>query len=291
VTDRAVRWWAPTGLLGAALSLGTGHVCARHAFGHGVGIMTAATFRALCASMILLALLRWRRVPIQVSGSAFRGILLLGFGVVAQTLLIQVAVKRLPVTLAILVFYTYPFLTAIASAALGEHRLTRARLVSLAAAFGGLALVLGVNPDRVDLPGLAAAAGASLAFTGILVMTPRLAPGVAAPLRTFLMMSTAATVFGVSAIATDALSLPTDGPAWQGLAGLAIFYAAGVVMLFLLLPSVGAASAAVMLNLEPVAVAAIAGLTLGEHLRPWQWVGALVVVGAIVHDRLRAAEN
>lgn len=288
MTDRAVRWWAPVGLLGAALSLGTGHVCARFAFGHGVGIMTAATFRALCASAILLCLLRWRRMPLRVSPSAFRGILVLGLGVVAQTLLIQVAVKRLPVTLAILVFYTYPFLTAIASAALGEHRLTRARAVSLAAAFCGLALVLGVNPDRVDLPGLAAAAGASVAFTGILVMTPRLAPGVAAPLRTFFMMSTAATVFGASALAAGALSLPTDGPAWQGLAGLAIFYAAGVVMLFLLLPSVGAASAAVMLNLEPVAVAAIAGIALGEHLGPWQWIGALVVVGAIVHDRLRA---
>lgn len=288
MTDRVVRWWASVGLLGAALSLGTGHVCARFAFGHGVGIMTAATFRALCASAILLCLLRWRRAPLRVSRSAFRGILLLGLGVVVQTLLIQVAVKRLPVTLAILVFYTYPFLTAIASAALGEHRLTRARTASLAAAFCGLALVLGVNPDRVDLLGLAAAAGASLAFTGILVMTPRLAPGVAAPLRTFLMMSTAATIFGGSAIAAGALTLPTDSPAWQGLAGLAIFYAAGVVLLFLLLPSVGAASAAVMLNLEPVAVAGIAGLALGEHLGPWQWVGALVVVGAIVHDRLRA---
>lgn len=288
MTDRTVRWWAPAGLLGAALSLGTGHVCARYAFGHGVGILTAATFRAVCASVILLCLLRWRHDPMRVSSAAFRGTLLLGLGVVAQTLLIQVAVKRLPVTLAILVFYTYPFLTATASAMLGEHRLTRTRVLSLLAAFGGLALVLGVNPDRVDLPGLAAALGASLAFTGILVMTPRLAPGVAAPLRTFLMMSTAATVFGVSAVAADAFRLPDEPAAWAGLAGLAIFYAAGIVMLFLLLPSVGAASAAVILNLEPVAVAGIAGLALGERLGPWQWVGAIVVVGAIVHDRLRA---
>lgn len=282
-----VRWWAPLGLLGAAISLGTGHVCARYAFGHGVGIMTAATFRALCASTILLCLLRWQRASIRVSFPAFRGILLLGLGVVAQTLLVQVAVKRLPVTLAILVFYTYPFLTATASAVLGDHRLTRTRVLSLVAAFGGLALVLGVNPDRVDPLGVAAAFGASLAFTGILVMTPRLAPGVAAPLRTFLMMGTAATVFATSAVATDTFVLPSDWPAWQGLAGLAVFYAAGIVMLFMLLPSVGAASAAVILNLEPVAVAGIAGLALGERLGPWQWVGALIVVGAIVHDRLR----
>ena len=287
MTVHAVRWWAPLGLLGAAISLGTGHVCARYAFGHGVGILTAATFRALCASTILLCLLRWQRAPIRVSVPAFRGILLLGLGVVAQTLLVQVAVKRLPVTLAILVFYTYPFLTATASAVLGDHRLTRARVLSLVAAFGGLALVLGVNPDRVDPLGVAAAFGASLAFTGILVMTPRLAPGVAAPLRTFLMMGTAAIVFATSAVAADAFLLPRDGPAWLGLAGLAVFYAAGIVMLFLLLPSVGAASAAVILNLEPVAVAGIAGIALGEHLGPWQWAGALIVVGAIVHDRLR----
>jgi drug/metabolite transporter (DMT)-like permease len=274
-------------LLGAALSLGAGHVCARFAFGHGVGIMTAATTRALCASGILLVLLRVRRAPITPSSAALRGCALLGLGVVAQTLLIQIAVKRMPVTLAILVFYTYPFLTAAASAVMGDHRLSAARIGSLIAAFAGLAVVLGVSPAGVDPWGLLAAFGASVAFTGILVLTPKLAPDLAAPLRTFLMMSTAASIFGVSALVTDTFVLPVDGVAWGGLAGLALFYAAGIVMLFLLLPSVGPASAAVILNLEPVAVAGIAGAALGEHLSGWQWLGALVVVGAIVHDRLR----
>lgn len=287
----SVGWWALPGLLCAALSLGFGHVCARFAFGHGVGILAAATARALCASAILVILLRWRNAAFDLPRKARWGCFWLGLGVVAQTLLVQVAVKRLPVTLAILVFYTYPFLTAVVSAVLDGQRLARTRLVSLLVAFAGLSLVLGVDTDRLDAWGLLAALGASVAFTAILVLTPRLAPGVAAPLRTFLMMVTATTVFAATAVATDSFALPVGATAWFGLAGLAVFYAAGIVMLFLLLPSVGAAPAAIVLNLEPVAVAAIAGALLGEHLSPWQWLGACAVVGAIIHDRVGDASR
>jgi drug/metabolite transporter (DMT)-like permease len=61
----------------------------------------------------------------------------------------------------------------------------------------------------------------------------------------------------------------------------------GITGLFLLLPLLGPAQTAVVLNLEPVAVAAIAWVALGETLTPLQCVGALVVVVAVIAYQLR----
>lgn len=285
------RWFAVAGLVGVAASLGTGHVCARLAFTHGVTVITAATVRSVCASLLLLALLGLRRTSPLPLPREFRGMLLLGLCVVAQTLLIQFAVTRLPVTLAILVFYTYPFLTSVATSLLGEHRLSAQLVAALLAAFAGLVLVLGVGAQPVDVLGIAAAFGASVSFTAALVLTPRFAPNLDAPMRTFHMMGTSAIVFVILAGATGRFELPVGAAAWTGLVGLSLLYAAGIVSLFLLLPLLGPVQTAVVLNLEPVAVAAVAWLALGEALTPLQVVGALVVVAAVIAYQVRARKG
>lgn len=287
MTASRTAWWPLAGLVAAGTSLASGHVCARLAFGHGVGLLTAATLRAGSAAAILCLLLLIRRTPIRIDARQGRGTLLLGLCVVAQTLFVQIAVKLLPVTLAILLFYTYPLLTAAVTAKLGEHRISRRTAIALVAAFAGLALVLGVNPDRIDPWGVAAALAASASFTTTLVLTPRLAPTLGAPLRTFLMMSTATAVFAAAANGSGHFAWPDGSVAWLGLAGLSLFYAAGIVSVFLLLPRLGAVQTAVVLNLEPVVVALIAAATIGERLTPVQAAGAALVVGAVISSQLR----
>lgn len=282
------HWFAVSGLVGVAVSLGTGHVCARLAFTHGVTVITAATVRSVCAGLLLLALLVLRRASPLPLPREFRGMLLLGLCVVAQTLLIQFAVTRLPVTLAILVFYTYPFLTSVATSLLGEHRLSAQLVAALLAAFAGLVLVLGVGAQPVDAIGIAAAFGASVSFTAALVLTPRLAPNLDAPMRTFYMVGTSAIAFVIVAAATGRFEPPVGLAAWTGLVGLSLLYAVGIVSLFLLLPLLGPVQTAVVLNLEPVAVAIVAWVALGEALTPLQVVGGLIVVVAVIAYQVRA---
>jgi probable blue pigment (indigoidine) exporter len=76
--------------------------------------------------------------------------------------------------------------------------------------------------------------------------------------------------------------LPAAGAGALGLAGLALFYATGIIGLFLLLPLLGPVQTAIVLNLEPVIVAAIAWAALGEALTPTQIVGAVAVVAAVM---------
>jgi drug/metabolite transporter (DMT)-like permease len=276
------RWIAPAGLVASAAILACGHVFARLAFSHGVNVITAATVRSVFASALLVLLLRLRNTPILPLSREGRLALLLGLFVAGQTALVQAAVLLMPVTLAILVFYTYPFLIGVTSSLLGTDRLTAPMFLALAVAFGGLALVLGIGRESVTLLGVLSGLGASVCFTAALVLTPRVAPTLNAPLRTFLMISTAAVIFVAAAAATGEFRLPTDGSAQFGLAGLVVCYAVGIILLFLCLPAMGPAQTAVILNTEPVFVALVAWGALGERLTPLQILGGVVVVGAVM---------
>jgi drug/metabolite transporter (DMT)-like permease len=269
------------GLFVVAAILGAGHVCARFAFANGVNVLTAATVRSLLAAALLLALLRMRRTAILPLPREFKGTLVLGLFIAAQTVTIQVAVALLPVTIALLLFYTYPFFTGLAAILLGDERFSWRLAITLGAAFAGLALVLGVSVEPVDPLGVAAALGASLTFTGAVVLTQRLAPGLGAPLRTFFMLATAAALFVAAAVVTGDVRLPAGAGAF-GLAGLAAFYATGIIGLFLLLPLLGPVQTAIVLNLEPVVVAVIAWAALGEALTATQIFGAVAVVAAVM---------
>jgi drug/metabolite transporter (DMT)-like permease len=278
------------GLVAVALTLGSGHVAARLAFANGVNIMTAATLRSACASLLLLALLRQQRIAVWPPSKEFRPTLILGVLVAVQTVLVQLAVALMPVTLAILVFYTYPLFTGAAMTLFGAERLTLSLAAALLAAFAGLAMVLGVGAVPVNPLGVAAGLGASLSFTAALVLTPKLAPTLGAPLRTFFMLTAAAAIFVCAAIATRDFHLPQNHAAWLGLSGLVILYAVGIIGLFLFLPLLGPTRTGVILNMEPVAVALVAWLALGEALAPLQLVGALVVVTAVIFFQVRAHE-
>jgi drug/metabolite transporter (DMT)-like permease len=282
VSARSVTWLLLLALFAVAVSLGAGHVSARLAFANGVNVMTAATVRSVCAGLLLLAWLAARREQVLPLPPAFRSTMVLGLLIAAQTVCIQAAVALMPVTLAILVFYTYPFLTGVAASLLGDERFTPRLAVALVAAFVGLALVLGVEPQPVSAWGVLAALGAAVTFAAAVVLTPRLAPGLGAPLRTFYMLATTAAIFVAVSVAAQGFRWPATEAGWIGLTGLTLGYSFGIIGLFLVLPRLGAVQTAFVLNLEPVAVAGIAWLALGEALTSLQIAGAVIVVATVM---------
>ncbi len=283
------RSWLPLlALVGVAIALGSGHVFARLALSNGVDVLTAATARSSAASLLLFALLRIRGIPLAASRPQLRSTLLLGLLITVQTLCIQAAVKLMPVTLAVLVFYTYPMFTGLAGNLLGSERLSGRMIGAMLAAFAGLALVLRVAAEPVNPLGLAAGLGASASFMAALVLTPRIAPQLVAPLRTFLMLSTAAVLLVAMASIAGGLHAPQRDAGLVGLVGLALCYAVGISVLFLVLPLLGPTQTAVVLNLEPVAVAFIAWGALGEALAPLQMAGAAIVVVAVIYFQTAA---
>ena len=154
--------------------------------------------------------------------------------------------------------------------------------VTLFSALAGLAFVLGVSAESINPLGVALAVVAALGFTAALLLTPRLGVGLSAPVRTFFTMLIAGIVLAAIAIARGELRWPDTTAGRIGLTGLSLCYAIGISTLFLVLPRLGAVQVAVVMNLEPVAVAMIAWLALGETLSATQLFGAFLVVGSVI---------
>ena len=280
--QRSASWLPLFGLIVCSAMLGSAHVFARLSYVYDVNVLTAAAARLTCASALVLAYLCLRKVKFPELRHAYRATFALGLLACAQTVALQIAVLNLPVAIAILVFYTFPIFTGIGSALIGDERLSMRLVVALIAAFAGLSLVVGVEFTNVNLVGLAAALAASIFFTLTLILTPRLAPELSAPMRTFFMMSLAAAILLAVLGSTGGYSFPSSGHGWAAFSAFALLYGLGINGLFMLLPKLGATQTAVALNLEPVMVAVIGFFVVGELLSGVQIIGALVVVSAVM---------
>lgn len=274
------------GLACVAVTLASNHVFARYAFGHGLSVGAAAVARNVATALAMFLVLLAMGRGVLPLPRQFRGTVVLGVLVGAQGIFMQAAVAHLPVGLAVLVFYTFPFLTGVLSVLLGAERATWKLFAALAAAFCGLALAVGAQAG-LNLLGVAFGLGASLCFTGAFVFTPRLAPDIPPPQRTFYTFAASALALAVVVGLSGRWELPPNAPAWLGLAGLSACYAAGISGVFLLLPRLGAVETAVGLNLEPVAVILIAWIVLDESLSAAQLAGAALVVAAVLAYQLR----
>ena len=72
-----------------------------------------------------------------------------------------------------------------------------------------------------------------------------------------------------------------------GLAALTLLYGTAFTLMFTLLPRLGVVGSSPILNVEPVAALLLAWALLGQRIAPLQWVGALLVVGAVMGLGLR----
>lgn len=286
--QHSAAWLPLLGLIVCSASLGSAHVFARLSYAYDVNVLTAAAARLTCASVLVFLYLCLRGAKFPRLANAYRATFILGLLACAQTVSLQIAVLNLPVAVAILFFYTFPFFTGIGSALIGDERLSLKLAVALVAAFAGLALVVGVEFGEVSVVGLAASLAASLFFTLTLIMTPKLAPELSPPMRTFFMMSLAAAILLVVLSTTGGYGFPNSGRGWAAFSAFALLYGLGINGLFMLLPKLGATQTAVALNLEPVMVAVIGFFVVGEVLSGVQMVGALVVVGAVIGYQLSA---
>lgn len=282
-------------LLAIAVTFGSNHVAARIAFDHGASVASAVAIRSGVTALVLLALLRALGVPMALPRPTLARAGAIGVLVALQSFCLYSAVARIPVALALLAFNTFPMLLALMSWASGAGRPATRTLLAMPVALAGLALALDVFGKAGDLAGRWAeigvgvgwALGAALSFALVLLLTGRWLHDMDGRLRTFLTMGVTAAVVGLAGAAMEAFALPRDSEGWLGLALLTVLYGSAITALFVVLPRLGAANYAVVLNIEPIAVLFLAWGILGQSVTPLQLLGALIVIGAITVPALK----
>ena len=277
------RYWRGVGyLLVACLGFGIAPSLARIAYDAGSDPPTAILMRFTVATMVVTLLMRRLGRPLRLAPPVRRQAM--GIGLLAGLLSYGYlsAVARIPVSIAALVFFTFPAMVAVAAHLTGQERLTPVRVAALAAAFAGIALVVGFEPGRTPDPaGLGLALLAAVCCAASILWTSRVLRR-AEPLAVNAhAVLTAMAAYILLVAAQGGPAWPVTALGWAGLGGASAVYAAGFVSLFLAVQLLGPVRVATLGNIEPVIAVSAAVAILGETVTPQQAVGVLVVLAAL----------
>jgi drug/metabolite transporter (DMT)-like permease len=280
-------------VLAAAAAMGTLGPVAALAYGEGVGPATFSAARAGIGAAILAAVVLSRRQPsVRLARVAPRQRAMLALAVTVNGLMNLVlffAFGAMAVGLVMAVFYLYPVLVALMAAALGRDRLTPRRVLALAIACAGLALVLGAQPGaeaHATAAGLVLAAVASTCHAVYLVAIRGGFDDVPAIQATSLVLAgglaisgTAALVIGGSGLAGEWLASPV---AWAAIACAGTLGALPKVWVMGGVRLIGSTRAAVAMLIEPVVAVVVAAVALGQRLSWVELAGGAAILVAVV---------
>ena len=189
----------------------------------------------------------------------------------------------LPVSLAILVFYTFPFITLVLESLLDRRLPDPIRLGCVAVAFVGVTLALGANAENLNLLGLGLAIIAAVGVASAFTWTGRALKHIDPLVMTF-HMSVSGLVFVVVITAvSNNFSIGMQTTLSVVLLFVAVVsFAVAFLAMFLGVRLIGASQAAMFMNLEPVFTIILAFFVLQETLSPAQLLGAALVLTSVL---------
>ncbi len=280
-------------VLTAAAAMGTLGPISAKAYGEGITPPTLSALRAGIGAAIL-ALLVWsgRQPSVVLRDLPRRQQALLAVAVVANgvmNLALFLAFGAMAVGLVMILFYCYPVLVAVISAALGRERLTRVRVAALAVAGFGLLLILGnqLGPEaHATAVGVALAGVAAVGHAIYLVAIRGGFDAVPTVQATSLVLAGGLVISGSAAIATQGADVAgpwlTSPLAWLAIACVATFGALPKVWVIGGVRIIGSTRAAVSMLVEPAVAVIVAALALGQVLSVVELAGGVLVLAAVV---------
>ena len=155
----------------AATSFAISNVLSKIVLADGADVLTLSLFRGVVGVALVAAWLQIGATPVPHTPRA-RWISL-GLGVMFAGVVFGLfaAFARVTVPVAILSYFVYPLITGLLGVLLGIDRIAWRGALAALAAFSGLALMIGANPEEIALAGVAFAFGAALCRTAILLIT------------------------------------------------------------------------------------------------------------------------
>jgi drug/metabolite transporter (DMT)-like permease len=193
--------------------------------------------------------------------------------------LISTSVETISVSLAVLILYTYPLLVLAYSVLLKLVSPSPLLISIFCLAFLGLYLALSGGPVKLDSNGLMFSSLAALGAAYTFIKGARIAPRLNPLIMTF-WINAVGLVMIVPLVYTQ-FSLSTATSGLIALAAATLFYLIAILCQFEALARLPAATAALILNLEPVVSILLAAIVLQEHMSGLQWLGVALVISVL----------
>ena len=240
----------------------TGRVLVMIALALGIGLIMRASFR----------------VPRENIGA----MILLGLGSTGVSICYLSSVAFIPITVAAVIFYTFPILIVLAAPFIDKKRISPALAFIVALAFIGVVLVLGMTSGDLDYRGILLATGASLSAAMQFFAGTRIR-GISTA-STLMWTQIIVLPFAAGAMQiTDTFApmstfVAASVPVWLTIGGFVFGYGFQI----LALARISASVAGLAFCLEPVVAALTSAIVLGERLAPIQYFGGTLVIIAII---------
>lgn len=268
--------------LASAAAYGTNIVSAQMAGQAGLSGSLIVFYRVfVMLALVAIGVAIWR-LPLAVPRGQRGAILLFGITTAFVGVAYLSSVAFIPVSVAAVVFYTFPILIVIAEPFVRRTRFSPDRLAVALIAFAGVALVVGPGLEHLDPRGLLLA----------------LLAAVAAATQFFVMAASERTPLSARLFWSHVIVLPVTAailavvggflpPQAFALAPLAVAitiggYLIGFLTQVLALTRIEPGAAGLAFCAEPVFAVSIAALMLGERLGGAQYAGGALVLAAIV---------
>lgn len=274
----------PQGIILIALAsvlLASNTTSAKFAYMGGLTAPTLLLVRYLLGAAAFSLLLRVRGLPLRHPGAVLRTFGA-GLWILIVSLLFLGSASRIPLSLAVVLVFTYPVWTVLVAHLMHMERITPRKIGAVAMAMTGIALSVGPDLSQLDPIGVIMAAGAGVTFGLVPTLGRRWSQGVD-PMQVNLavaLMGIPATL--VIGMATGTLAVPSGPALWLPTLGSGFLYVAGFALLLTGIPRTEPTRAAVTQTLEPLCTVTLAVALLNEPLRPIQVLGALLILSAVL---------
>jgi drug/metabolite transporter (DMT)-like permease len=196
------------------------------------------------------------------------------------------AVEFISIGLAALLFFTFPIMLAILVMVFRLEEVKPIKLLSIAVAFIGLAIVLGVSLGSVDWRGPALSLSAAAATALNAVIFARYFKEVNVFVTTFHFSVYALLSLGLIALFMTYTSIgevrfPLTLSGWLGALGVGVLQGIGTPMYLYAILKIGALKTSVVTNIQPLTSVTEAWVIFDEVLNVFQAMGGGLVLAAI----------
>lgn len=290
--DSSIRWEGIGLVALAAISISLCLVLCRIVFDSGGSAVTVIGLRFLALVIALWLWCRWSGRNLRLPRRLMLACYLLGALFLLHTGGVLASIIYIPVSLAILTFYTYPLFTALFNSVANRELPGVVLTLSLLAALCGLAVAVDIKLEGFNKLGVGLALGAAIAAAFVFTMSERLLKDVTSLSVTF-HMAVVGTVLSLVILMTvdNTLALPGSTSGWLALGGVLVTFIGFFVCLFSGIERIGAVPTAMIMNLEPIATVFLAIMILNEQLASAQIAGAALVISAIILVQYNASRS
>ena len=278
-------------VIGCASSFGIITTLAKITYDEGASPPTVVFFRLLAGSILMGIMSAWSHRKNLRSGKSKPEssntwrlrvlIIVTGISIAVMSLGYLGSVKYIPVSLSVLLFFTFPFWVLLLNYFIDGEVPERLKLIAFVIAFFGLALTLGPTWQVLDWRGIALVLAGALGSAGMIIGGAKSVQLISMSNLVFFSNTVGAVLVGIILLLTDTFSLSQTPLGWAGIASICVLFVLGQLSLFAATRHIGSAQTSIMLNLEPFISIGAAMLLLGERLQLSQSLGVLVVISAL----------